>query len=66
MEKHIPDLLELILKTPGLVKEESRLILFRMNQFRLKSPKIRVSNFGFRKSDIFPPETNASLLASKF
>ena len=36
-EKHVPDLLESIMKAPGLVKEELRRILFKMDQF---GPKI--------------------------
>ena len=65
-EKHVPDLLESIMKPTDFVKEELRLILFKMGQFGSKIQKIRVSTFGFRKSKVFPPEANASLLAGKF
>ena len=41
-EKHIPDLLEAIIRPPGLVKEELRPILFKMSQFRSEITKIRV------------------------
>ena len=41
-EKHVPDLLEAIMKPPGLVKEELQHILFKMNQIRPKITKIRV------------------------
>ena len=33
-EKHVPDLLESIIRPPGLVKEELRQKLFKMRQFR--------------------------------
>ena len=32
-EKRVPDLLESIMKAPGLVKEEKQRLLFKMNQF---------------------------------
>ena len=38
-EKHVPDLLEAIMKGSGLVKEELRLILYKLSQFRSKSLK---------------------------
>ena len=41
-EKHVPDLLEAILQPPGLVKEELRPNLFKMDQFSSKIAKIRV------------------------
>ena len=44
-EKHIPDLLEPIMKGSGLVKEELRPILFKLNQFGRKIIKIRVCTF---------------------
>ena len=44
-EKHVPDLLESIMKGSGLVKEELRLILFKMRQFRPEIPKIRACTF---------------------
>ena len=44
-EKHVPDLLEAIMKAPGLVKEELRRILFKMGQFRPKITKIKVCSF---------------------
>ena len=42
-EKHVPDLLESIMRPPGPVKEESRPILSKMNQFGSNIPKIKVS-----------------------
>ena len=44
-EKHVLDLLESIMKAPGLVKEELWLIVFKTGQFGSKIPKIRVSTF---------------------
>ena len=44
-EKDVPDLLEAIMKAPGLVKEEIRQILMKMSQFRPEIPKIRVCTF---------------------
>ena len=65
-EKHVPDLLESILRPPGLVKVEFRQILFKMIQIRSKVQKSRFQRFRFRKPKVFPPEANASLLAGKF
>ena len=45
-EKHVPDLLEGIMKAPGLVKDELRRILCKMSQFRPKITEIRASTFG--------------------
>ena len=41
-EKHVPDLLESIMKPTDPVKEELRPILFKITQFRSKITKIRV------------------------
>ena len=41
-EKHVPDLLEAIMRPTCLVKEELRMILFKMIQFRPGITKIRV------------------------
>ena len=43
--KHVPDLLESIMKPKDLVKEELRQKLFKMSQIRSKIKKIRVSTF---------------------
>ena len=45
MKKHVPDLLESLMRPTCLVKEELRLILFKMDQFRPKIIKIRVCTF---------------------
>ena len=44
-EKHVLDLLEAIMRPTFFVKEESRLILFNMNQFGSNISKIKVSTF---------------------
>ena len=63
-EKHVPDLLESIMRPTFFVKEELRPISF--TNLDPKSQKSRFQLFGSRKSKVFPPEANASLLASKF
>ena len=55
-EKDVPDLLESIMKGSGLVKEELRLILFKMSQFRHETPKIRV--YTFQMSGKIPDSAN--------
>ena len=44
-EKHVPDLLEAIIPLPGLVKEELRQKLSKIDQFESKIKKIRVCTF---------------------
>ena len=44
-EKHVPDLLESIMRPTCLVKEELRPILFKMSQFRPEITKTKVSTF---------------------
>ena len=44
-EKHVPDLLESIMRPTCLVKEELRLILFKLTQFRPEILRIKVSTF---------------------
>ena len=44
-EKHVPDLLESIMRPTDPVKEELRRILFKIDQFGSKVSKIRVSTF---------------------
>ena len=41
-EEHVPDLLESIMRPPGLVKEELQPILFQITQIRLKIKDFRV------------------------
>ena len=63
MKEGVPDLLESIMRPTDPVKEELWKILCKMDQFGSKISKSRFQLFGFRKSDVFPPEANASLLA---
>ena len=65
-EKHVPDLLEAIMRLADPAKEELRPISFKMDQFRSQIQKIRGSTFWIPEIRCFPPEANASLLASKF
>ena len=44
-EKHVPDLLESIMRPPGPVKEELRQKLSKTTQFESKIKKMRVSKF---------------------
>ena len=44
-EKHVPDLLEPIMRPPGPVKDELRQKLFKIDQFGSKISKIRVCTF---------------------
>ena len=41
-EKHVPDLLEAIMRPTCLVKEEVRQFFFKLTQFRPEITKIRV------------------------
>ena len=62
-EKDTPDLLEAIMKPPGLVKEELRGISYKMSQFRIKITKIRVCLFGCPENRRIPAGGQHSLLA---
>ena len=44
-EKHVPDLLEAIMRPPGPLKDELRQKLLKIDQFGSKIPKMRVSKF---------------------
>ena len=73
MKKHVPDLLESIMRPTDPVKEELRQILFEIIQFgsnitkmMSKITKSRFQMFGFQNSKVFAPQANASLLTSKF
>ena len=44
-EKHVLDLLEPIMKAPAFVREELRLILWKMIQVGSEIPKIKVQTF---------------------
>ena len=55
-EKHVPDLLESIMRPTDPVKEELRQKLFKMTQFVPKIKKIRVCTF--QMSGKIPDSTN--------
>ena len=57
-EKHVPDLLESIMRPPGPVKEELRQKLFKIDQFGSKIKKIRVCTF--QMSGKIPDSTNVA------
>ena len=57
-EKHVPDLLEAIMRPPGPVKEELRQKLSKTTQFGSKIPKIRVCTF--QRSGKIPDSTNVA------
>ena len=62
-EKHVPDLLESIMKPTDPVKEELRQKLFKIIQFVSKIKKIRVSSFWIPKIQSFPAGGQHNLLA---
>ena len=65
-EKHVPDLLEAIMRPTDPVKEELRQKLFKINQFGSKIKKMRVSKFWIPEFHCFPPEANTTFSPSKF
>ena len=62
-EKHVPDLLESIMRPTDPVKEELRQQLFKMTQFGSKIPKMRVSTFWIPEFQNFPAGGQHNLLA---
>ena len=62
-EKHVPNLLEAIIRSPGHVKDELRPILFKMDQFGSKIKKIKVSTFWIREIRSFRAAGQHNLLA---
>ena len=53
-EKHVPDLLESMMRPPRLVEEELRPVLFKMDQFGSEIQKIDVSTFWIPEIQSFP------------
>ena len=53
-EKHVPDLLESIMRPTDPVKEELRQKLFKMIQFGPKIKNVRVSTFWIPEIQSFP------------
>ena len=60
-EKHVPDLLESIMRPTDPVKEELRQKLFKIDQFGSKITKIRVCTF--QMSGKIPDSTNVAFEA---
>ena len=63
-EKHVPDLLEAIMRPTDPVKEELRQKLFKIDQFGSKIKKIRVCTF--QMSGKIPDSTNVAFEAPLF
>ena len=53
-EKHVPDLLESIMRPKDPVKEELRQKLFKMTQISSKSKNMKVSKFWIPEIQNFP------------
>ena len=53
-EKHVPDLLEAIMRPTDPVEEELRQKLFQIDQFESKNTKMRVSKFWIPEFQNFP------------
>ena len=62
-EKHVPDLLEAVMRPTDPVKEELRQKLFKMHQFDSKIKKMRVSKFWIPEIQSFPAGGQHNLLA---
>ena len=63
-EKHVPDLLESIIRPSDPIKEELRQKLFKITQFGSKIKKIRVCTF--QMSGKIPDSTNVAFEAVPF
>ena len=62
-EKHVPDLLESIMRPTDPVKDELRQKLFRLIQILSKIKKMRVSKFWIPEFQSFPAGGQHNLLA---
>ena len=62
-EKHVPDLLEPIMRPTDPVKDELQQKLFKMSQFESKIKKMRVSKFWIPEFQNFPAGGQHNLLA---
>ena len=63
-EKHVPDLLEAIMRPTDPVKEELRQKLFKIDQFGSKITKIKVCTF--QMSGKIPDSTNVAFKATLY
>ena len=62
-EKHVPDLLEAIMRPTDPVKDELRQKLFKINQISSKIKNMRVSKFWIPEIQNFPAGGQHNLLA---
>ena len=62
-EKHVPDLLESIMRPTDPIKEELRQKLFNIDQFGSNIKKMRVSKFWVPEFQNFPAGGQHNLLA---
>ena len=62
-EKHVPNLLESIMRSTDPVKEELRQKWFKISQFGSKIQQMRVSKFWIPEIQSFPAGGQHSLLA---
>ena len=62
-EKHVPDLLEAIMRPTDPVKEALRQKLSKIDQFGSKIPKMKVSKFWIPETQSFPAGGQHNLLA---
>ena len=62
-EKHVPDLLEAIMRPTDPVKEELQQKLSKIDQIRSKITKMRVSKFWIPEIQNFPAGGQHNLLA---
>ena len=62
-EKHVPDLLESIIRPPDPVKEKLQQKFFKMHQISSKIKKMRVSKFWIPEIQNFPAGGQHNLLA---
>ena len=62
-EKHVPDLLESIMRPTDPVKDALRQKLSKIDQFGSKIPKMRVSTFWIPEIRSFPAGGQHNLLA---
>ena len=62
-EKHVPDLLESIMRPKDLVKDELWQKLFKMTKFESKITKSKVSTFWILEVQSFPAGGQHNLLA---
>ena len=65
-EKHVPELLESVMRPTFFVKEGLRPLWIKISQFGSKIPKSNFQLLGFRKSDGSPLEANNTSEPSKF